>query len=100
MRNDQIVDQLRNDSRIVLRYWRTIENWSPTDLEEARQALLCAVNAGGDDLDSAAIFYAELAASVRHLVIDCSTISVSVPAPTRYPSKNNAPAHPGQLRLA
>lgn len=87
MSNQETIDRLRNDSRIVLRYWRTVENWSPADLAEARQALLCAVNAGGSELDNAATFYAGVAKNVGPLLVDQEPIGISVPVSARSTAK-------------
>lgn len=76
-----VVDQLKADSTIVLRYWRTVEGWPPEDINEARSALAAAATAGGEELDRAVMFYAHKAEQVRPLLVDQSTVSVPIPRP-------------------
>lgn len=59
------LDKLREDARLVLRYWRVEEGWSPADLEEARDMLRLAVENGGEDVADAALFYASKVSVVR-----------------------------------
>lgn len=77
----EAIDKLKADATIVLRYWRTVEGWSPDDINEARAALTQAAEAGGDALAMAITFYAEKAEQVRPLLVDQSTLSVPIPKP-------------------
>lgn len=91
------IDKLQADATIVLRYWRTVEGWQPDDINEARSALAAAVMAGGEELDSAVMFYARKAEQVRPLLVDQSTVSVPIPRPFKPQPK---PAEPAADRQA
>lgn len=98
MENPEIT-KLYEDVRIVLRYWRTIENWSPSDIEEARSALREAMSAGGPSLQDAMVYYAAKANEVRPQVVDQEPLSVSIPMPYKQAAKMRV-ADQSQMLLA